>query len=266
MVRAIQQSYIDNETHKLLVKQQREQEDFEAAQQIQSYYNNNDNPGDSFRSSTGNNTYCCIANRDATAEMPMDSITHYVMRERKWEQYQYQLREEMLDDDGMDGGQGELPCEFKGNNVKNHSNHSPDLDNNHQQPFFNFYRNDSTNRIQTQQTPPQEEKEEQEDREDQKPSSVVHTDKQTVSSRTQSMSSTSIHNNTNTNNTNNSSQPGIQTKPSSHTYVICLTKPKSILLIPCNHLCICKVCAKHKSLRKCPICHKTVQRKREVYW
>lgn len=34
--------------------------------------------------------------------------------------------------------------------------------------------------------------------------------------------------------------------------VICLTEPKSTLLLPCRHLCVCNECFRH--VDKCPVC------------
>jgi len=48
--------------------------------------------------------------------------------------------------------------------------------------------------------------------------------------------------------------------------VVCMTQLKSVILLPCNHLCVCKECSNHPSLKSCPICRKNIVSKNEVYW
>ena len=47
--------------------------------------------------------------------------------------------------------------------------------------------------------------------------------------------------------------------------VICQDQPKTILLWPCQHMCLCKQCLDHKKWKKCPICRQLVKSTMEVY-
>lgn len=38
------------------------------------------------------------------------------------------------------------------------------------------------------------------------------------------------------------------------TCVVCLTNERTILVTPCNHLCLCTTCSSHTSLHACPLC------------
>ncbi|KAJ9180203.1 hypothetical protein P3X46_008479 [Hevea brasiliensis] len=48
--------------------------------------------------------------------------------------------------------------------------------------------------------------------------------------------------------------------------VICLTKPKDTVILPCRHMCLCSVCAKVLRLHsnKCPICRQPFQELMEI--
>ena len=41
--------------------------------------------------------------------------------------------------------------------------------------------------------------------------------------------------------------------------VICIDGPKTIVLLPCKHLCLCKGCSVGKSIKTCPICFSVVE-------
>lgn len=45
---------------------------------------------------------------------------------------------------------------------------------------------------------------------------------------------------------------------------ICLDQPKSIVLLPCGHICVCEGCG--KSVQQCPLCRENVQGRSKVYW
>jgi len=45
--------------------------------------------------------------------------------------------------------------------------------------------------------------------------------------------------------------------------VICLVKPKNIVLIPCGHVCACKKCL--EQLDKCPMCRRPIERKIPIF-
>jgi len=48
---------------------------------------------------------------------------------------------------------------------------------------------------------------------------------------------------------------------------ICLDSKKSILFLPCCHMCCCKKCGFHPSLaRRCPLCRSLIQGYKVVYW
>lgn len=44
---------------------------------------------------------------------------------------------------------------------------------------------------------------------------------------------------------------------------ICMSKPKSVLLLPCRHLCACEDCS--DALQDCPICRVPVAQNIKVY-
>ncbi|CAN0251080.1 unnamed protein product [Phaeothamnion confervicola] len=46
---------------------------------------------------------------------------------------------------------------------------------------------------------------------------------------------------------------------------ICRDRAKSVLLLPCRHLCLCRQCAQHDTLGACPICRVTVMDRIAVY-
>lgn len=45
---------------------------------------------------------------------------------------------------------------------------------------------------------------------------------------------------------------------------ICLENPSSVVLIPCNHICICLVCNETSDNKNCPICRKKISEKVSV--
>jgi len=45
--------------------------------------------------------------------------------------------------------------------------------------------------------------------------------------------------------------------------VICLDQPKEIMLIPCNHMCVCSKCSQKVTI--CPICRQQTEQKIKVY-
>jgi len=49
------------------------------------------------------------------------------------------------------------------------------------------------------------------------------------------------------------------------TCVICQVEPKSVLLMPCRHFCVCKECGNRDELDKCPLCRETVVNRIDVY-
>jgi len=47
---------------------------------------------------------------------------------------------------------------------------------------------------------------------------------------------------------------------------ICYENPLDILLLPCNHLCICEACANSSHLlERCPVCNGPIERKQKIF-
>lgn len=46
---------------------------------------------------------------------------------------------------------------------------------------------------------------------------------------------------------------------------VCYDKPKSMLLLPCRHLCLCSHCSLLDAVRTCPICRSRIQDRIEVF-
>ena len=47
--------------------------------------------------------------------------------------------------------------------------------------------------------------------------------------------------------------------------VICQVEPKTVLLMPCRHLCVCKDCSRNPQLLVCPLCRKHITEKIDVF-
>ncbi|RLN93276.1 hypothetical protein BBJ28_00025701 [Nothophytophthora sp. Chile5] len=47
--------------------------------------------------------------------------------------------------------------------------------------------------------------------------------------------------------------------------VICLSNEKSILCLPCRHLCLCETCSRRQEVVKCPICRLEIEEMLAVY-
>jgi len=48
--------------------------------------------------------------------------------------------------------------------------------------------------------------------------------------------------------------------------VVCLEEEKTIIYLPCFHMCTCKECGMKDSLTKCPICRSSIDCKEKVFW
>ena len=46
---------------------------------------------------------------------------------------------------------------------------------------------------------------------------------------------------------------------------ICQDSPKSVLLLPCRHLCVCSGCSDRPELLRCPVCREEIEEKMAVY-
>ena len=47
--------------------------------------------------------------------------------------------------------------------------------------------------------------------------------------------------------------------------VVCQDDTKSVLLLPCRHLCVCRTCSRRPELDKCPMCRSRIEQKMDVY-
>jgi len=47
--------------------------------------------------------------------------------------------------------------------------------------------------------------------------------------------------------------------------VICQDREKSVVLLPCRHMCLCAECALHDHLQQCPLCRRHIQDRLSVY-
>ena len=47
--------------------------------------------------------------------------------------------------------------------------------------------------------------------------------------------------------------------------VICQEREKSVVLLPCRHLCLCAHCAQHDHLQQCPLCRRHIAHRISVY-
>jgi RING finger protein 26 len=47
--------------------------------------------------------------------------------------------------------------------------------------------------------------------------------------------------------------------------VVCHESEKTVLLLPCRHLCVCQLCSQHDGLDACPLCRQAIAEKLDVY-
>ena len=47
--------------------------------------------------------------------------------------------------------------------------------------------------------------------------------------------------------------------------VICTVEHKSVLLMPCRHLCLCKICSKREEVTHCPLCRGEIEDRIDVF-
>lgn len=47
--------------------------------------------------------------------------------------------------------------------------------------------------------------------------------------------------------------------------VICQEREKSVVLLPCRHLCLCDTCSLHDALDMCPLCREPIAHKISVF-
>lgn len=48
--------------------------------------------------------------------------------------------------------------------------------------------------------------------------------------------------------------------------IVCADAKKNIMLLPCNHMCLCKECANLNRFKYCPICRTEVEGSNVVFW
>lgn len=64
------------------------------------------------------------------------------------------------------------------------------------------------------------------------------------------------------------SQPAT-TAEEEHLCVVCEDAKKEVMLMPCNHMCLCKTCANRclfKTIKECPMCRAKIEDSKEVFW
>ena len=47
--------------------------------------------------------------------------------------------------------------------------------------------------------------------------------------------------------------------------VVCQEKDKSVVLLPCRHLCLCEICSSHDDLSHCPLCRRPIAHRISVF-
>lgn len=47
--------------------------------------------------------------------------------------------------------------------------------------------------------------------------------------------------------------------------VVCQTDAKTVLLMPCRHMCLCKNCSSRSEMTKCPLCRVAITERIDVY-
>jgi hypothetical protein len=60
-------------------------------------------------------------------------------------------------------------------------------------------------------------------------------------------------------------QDRLSTEDERRMCVVCQEEIKSVLLMPCRHLCLCKECSRRNEISKCPLCREKISQKIDVY-
>jgi len=47
--------------------------------------------------------------------------------------------------------------------------------------------------------------------------------------------------------------------------VVCQEHAKSVLILPCRHLCLCQRCSENQLLRTCPLCRENIESKIQTF-
>ena len=45
--------------------------------------------------------------------------------------------------------------------------------------------------------------------------------------------------------------------------VVCMDRPRSMMMVPCKHFCVCETCS--SKLRKCPLCNRHFSKVEKIY-
>lgn len=51
-----------------------------------------------------------------------------------------------------------------------------------------------------------------------------------------------------------------------HLCVVCEDAKKSVIILPCKHMCLCANCANFDRIKECPMCRAKVEDSMNVYW
>jgi hypothetical protein len=59
---------------------------------------------------------------------------------------------------------------------------------------------------------------------------------------------------------------GLDIEEDAHLCVVCMEEPRSIVLVPCGHMALCKECCEHimQEKKECPMCCQLVEYHVEV--
>ena len=47
--------------------------------------------------------------------------------------------------------------------------------------------------------------------------------------------------------------------------VVCMENQPTVVLMPCKHLCLCGECSQSPTMKKCPMCRKSIENRLEIY-
>src|SRR5690606_39011001 len=47
--------------------------------------------------------------------------------------------------------------------------------------------------------------------------------------------------------------------------VVCVERDKSVVLLPCRHMCLCEVCSNYSTMVACPLCRKSIVHRISVF-
>ena len=47
---------------------------------------------------------------------------------------------------------------------------------------------------------------------------------------------------------------------------VCMVQPRSVVLVPCGHLVLCRACAAHPNMHVCPVCRAPIRHRQVVFY